>query len=164
MSSPFSLKTKRGTEETIEAIERTTDWAHRIDTKNDATEIDTDFIKELNQEEQRLRTQHKIKTTETAIDNFVFNEREETKAILCGNLDEKSNALRQLKEYINEEFGYVEPPQLNKENRVWLIAQEVQRQQERIEQYKQLPVSNAELSDLGQTPEHWQNEEYPIKP
>lgn len=162
MSSPYSRETKSGTEETIEALKRTTVWASRIDTKNDATKVDTDFVEQLNQEEQRLRNKHKIKTTELAVDNFVFNQIETTQKILCGDLDEKVSALRQLKNYINDEFGYVNPPKLSKEQLLWLTAREVQRQQDRIDEYSQSKVVSLDLSDQGETPELWQNKDYPI--
>jgi hypothetical protein len=160
MSSPFSLKTKRGTEETIEALNRTVYWASKIDTTNDATEVTTDFVEELNKEEERLRRKHKIKNTERAIDNFVFNQYEKVQKILCGDLDTKVSAIGELNSYINEEFGYVNPP--NKEELLWLTAQEVHRKKDRMEEYSEKPVSNIQLLEQGKTPELWKNEDYPI--
>lgn len=162
MSSPFSPKTKRGTEETIEALNRTVYWASKIDTKNDATKVTTDFVEELNKEEERLRTKHKIKNTERAVGNFVFNQYGKVQEILCGDLDTKVSALGDLSRYINEEFGYIRPPKLDKEELLWLTAREVQRKKDRVDEYSEKPVSNVRLLQEGKTPELWQNQDYPI--
>lgn len=164
MSSPFSPRTKRGTEETLEALSRTREWASRIDTKNDATNVSTDFVEELREEEERLREKYRIKTTEVAIDNFVFNQEDTVIQILCGNLDEKVSALGELDSYIDDEFGSERPIDLSKEELVWLVAQEVKYHQGRqhgIDEYDDEPLASMDLSSEGEQPSHW-GDEFPI--
>lgn len=160
MTSPYSHETKRGMEETIEAINRTASWASRIDTRNGATELDTGFIDKLTEEEERLRFEYKTKTTEIAVDNFVANERQAVQSILCGDLDEKVSELDKLSDYISEQFGYVQPLEFDKEELLWLVSTQVQRS--RVKDYNQPPVSNVNLDEQGTVPEPWENQEYPI--
>lgn len=160
MSSPFSLKTKRGTEETIEALRRTSVWASRIDTKNDATELNTSFIEKINKEEERLRTKYKIKNTEVATDNFVFNNTEEVLEILSDDLDKKYEGLEEFNEYISDQFGYVSKPSLSREELIWLVTQEVQDKKEYIDEYG--VFDDEFLLKLGSRPELWKGEEFPI--
>jgi len=158
MSSPFSRKTKRGTEETLEALSQTITWASRIDTKNDATEIDLDFVDELHEEEERLREVYRIKTTEVEIDNFVFNHIELVTDILCGNLDDQVDALNSCEEYIAEEFGSEKPLSLTKEELSWLVAREVEYHQNStngLEEYSESPIADVDLQNMGEKPSQW---------
>lgn len=161
MSSPFSPRTKRGTEETLEALSRTREWASRIDTKNDATNVNTDFVDDLREEEERLREKYRIKTTEVAIDNFVFNQEDTVIQILCGNLDEKVSALGELDSYIDDDFGSERPLDLSKEELVWLVAQEVKYHQESshgVDEYDEEPLASMNLSSEGERPSEWSDE------
>lgn len=162
MSSPFSLETKRGTEETIEALHRTAVWASRIDTTNDATEIDTSFVQELNEEEERLKRKYKIKNTERTTDNFVFNHCETVKQILCGDLDEKVSGLEEFRSHLSDEFGYVSPPSLTKEQLLWLLSRQVLTHRGRIDEYSNGEMDDIDLENQGERPDLWKNEEYPI--
>lgn len=148
MSSPFSRTTKRGLEETIEALDRTVEWASRIDTKNDADNLDTGFINDLEAEEKRLTKKCKIQTVEVATENFVVNNPDVVDDILYGDLTDKSAGMNEFKAYIDDQFGYVEPPSLNKENLLWLIAKE---------------SSHQDIPNSGKPPELWKDAEYPIE-
>lgn len=170
MSSPFEPGTKKGMEETIQAIKRTTVWAGRIDTKNDLSKADVDvdigsFISELNDAEDELRERYRIKTTEVSIDNFVFNQEDKVEDILCGDLDTRVAVLSDLDDYIADDFGYIRPLSLSKEEMLWLVAQEVQYHQEGtshgVDAYNEAPFTDLDLSSVGQRPELWA-EEYPI--
>jgi len=163
MSSPYPPNTNRGTEETLVSIDRTIQWASRIST-NDISEVDVDsFTDELREEEEKLRNKYKIKTTELAVDNFVFNKTKQVEEILCGNLDEKVEALSELEEYIAEDFGYEEPLSLSKEELTWLVAQELKRHlnSSTLDFYKGEPFESMNLDGEGQQPEEW-TEEYPM--
>lgn len=160
MSSPFSLETNRGTEETIEALHRASVWASRIDSKNDATELDTSFIEELNKEEDRLKSKYKIKNTEVATDNFVFNNTQEVLKILSDDLDKKYEGLERFNEYISDQFGYVSEPSLSKEELIWLVSKEVQHRREYVDEYD--VFDDEFLLELGSKPELWQGNEFPI--
>lgn len=163
MSSPFGPETKRGTEETLEAISRTRRWASRIDTKNDVPELDVnDFVAELEHQEEELRSKYKLKTTEVSIDNFVFNQEDTVIRILSGDLDEKVDAIETLQNYINDDFGRESPPDLSKEELMWLVAQEVSYH---IESAHGLEIYEEELDidldSVGSVPEKWE-EGFPI--
>lgn len=160
MSSPFSRETQKGTEETIEALKMASVWGSRIDTKNEATGIDAEFIDDLNEEENRLREKYKIKNTEVATDNFVFNNVDTVLKILSDDLDQKVSALHEFSEYVSNEFGYVSAPSLSKEEMIWLISEEVQKRKDYIEEYQDF--SDDKLRNLGNTPNLWDGEEYPI--
>lgn len=162
MSSPYSRETKRGTEESIEAMERARTWLSRIDTRNDATNLELGSIDDdLSSEIERLEKQQKISVTELAVDNFVFNNHERVEAVLTGDLDEKSNAIRDVKDSITEQFGRVTAPSLSKENVLWLVAQEVQSKHINgvTDYYDHL--SNLDFESMGKCPDMWGGE-YPI--
>lgn len=163
MSSPYPPNTNRGTEETLVSIDRTIRWASRLNT-NEISGVDVDsFTDKLQEEEERLREKYKIKTTERAVDNFVFNKTEQVEDILCGNLDEKVEALGELEEYIAEDFGYEEPLSLSKEELTWLVAQELKRHlnSSTLEYYRGEPFESMDLDSEGQQPEEW-TEAYPM--
>lgn len=164
MSSPFEPGTKGKTEESIQAIERTLQWASRIDTNNDLTSVDVEgFTTELRTELETLRRDYRIKTTERSIDNFVFNHEETVSEIMCGNLDAKVSAVRELESYISDEFGYEDPLDLSKENLLWLVAQQVKKHVTSSRgMYSGEPYESMDLDSEGERPEHWQDEEYPI--
>lgn len=159
MSSPYDARTKRGTEETLEAIDRAQRWISRIDTSNDATNLDAStFLDELSSEEDRLREKYRIKTTEVAVDNFVFNNESLVEDILCGDLDEKVAALDELESYINDDFGRENPYSLSKEELAWLVAQEVKSHVDSstgLDIYSEEPVRSVDLDDVGSQPDVW---------
>lgn len=171
MSSPYSPDTKRGTtEESIEAIARATEWMRRIDQRNNGLEVDRGdlnidgFVSELNETQKELRQYRKVKTTERAVENFVYNHENKVTDILCGTLDEKVAALSELDSSITDEFGYVSPPSLSKENLLWLVAREVeyhQHRQQGLADYSVSPVADCDLENCGGRPDQWE-EEYPI--
>lgn len=163
MSSPYPPKTNRGTEETLVSIDRTIQWASRI-SASDISGVDVDsFIDKLQEEEEQLRDRYKIKTTELAVDNFVFNKTEKVEEILCGNLDEKVEALSELKGYIAEDFGYEYPLSLSREELTWLVAQELKRHlnSSTSDYYEREPFESMNLDGEGQRPEEW-TEAYPM--
>ena len=160
MSSPFSPRTKKGTEETIEALSHSMKWLSLIDTHNDVTDIDIQsFDSQLQQKQKELIENHQVKTTEVAVDNFVFNHEGKVEQILCGGLDDKVSALNTLQNYINDDFGYVDAPSLNKENLLWLVAQEVLKKSESPYGLEDLSpeevIGIEELESLGTQPEMW---------
>lgn len=164
MSSPFSRETKRGTEESIEALYRAAVWLGRIDTKNDATEISVSkFADELDTERERITNKYQTKNTERVIDNYVFNHEEQVEMLVSGSLDEKVSVLSELKTKLADEFGYVSPPSLSKENLLWLVAQELQHRHlsnSRTDMYSSITESDVEM--LGEEPTEWKNTQYPI--
>lgn len=171
MSSPFEPGTKKGMEETIQAIRRATEWAGRIDTKNDLSKADVDvdvneFISEMNDAEDELRERHRIKTTELSIDNFVFNQEDKVEDILFGNLDTRVSVLNDLEDYIEDDFGYVRPLSLSKEEMIWLVAQEVKYHQEStshgVDAYLEEPFESLDCDSCGTRPDAWSGEEFPI--
>lgn len=163
MSSPYSLETKRGTEESIEAMEHARTWLSRIDTRNDATNLNLEDIdSQLSSEIERLEEYQRIKVTEVAIDNFVFNHEDEVERILTGDLDEKVSLLNSVHTNIKDEFGWVSPPSLSKENILWFIAQEVRnRHIEGVTDYYD-HLSDMDLTTVGDRPDRWEGESYPI--
>lgn len=166
MSSPFEPGTKRDSaEETLQAIERTTTWASRIDTRNEVEGVDVSaFVEELRAEKERIRGKYRIKTTEVAVDNFVFNKPDLVVDILVGNLDEKVDALGELEGYIADDFGYERPLSLSKEELVWLVAQEVKYHTGKsfgVDRYQEEPFTSMSLDDEGQRPEEWEEAEFP---
>jgi hypothetical protein len=164
MSSPYPPGTQRGTEETLQAISKTIEWASRIDTRNDADISLGTTLDELKQEENRLRNQYRVETTEIAIDNFVANNPELVENILFGGLDERVDALDQLAKYISNDFGAEKPLSLKKEELMWLVAQEVQsvKTNYTLDEYMQEPFSNEDLGSKGSKPEAWEDSSFPI--
>lgn len=164
MSSPYNPETKRGTEETLEAIARTKTWASRIDTSNDVNDVDiSGFINELKEEETKLREEYRVHTTEVAIDNFVFNQEETVKQILCGNLDDKVSAIKDLQSYIADDFGRESTLSLSKEELMWLVAKEVQyhvNSNHGLDAYDEEPFESMNLNSVGEIPDIW-SETYP---
>lgn len=157
MSSPYSRKTNKGTEEDIEAISRSITWMSRA---NRGSEVNIDIsetVSDLRDEEDRLRELHKKKSTEFAIDNFVFNEEEKVDKIFFGNLDEKVSSIRKVKSYIEENFGYVSSYSLSKEEVIWLVSREVQHRinSRGPDLYKKDRYKDLNLSDKGEKPDQW---------
>lgn len=160
MSSPFDPETKRGTEESLEAISRTVKWASRIDTTNDVTETDVStFIKELQNEREELLEKYQIKTTEVAIDNFVSNQEEKVISILTGDFEEKYEVLNELEEYIANYFGYVSPLSLDKKELLWLVAQEVKYHRGGsfgVDEYDE-ELNSVNIDSQGERPSVWED-------
>lgn len=165
MSSPFSPKTKRGTEETIEAIHQAITWLSRIDEKNHSLDSDIDtLMNDLRSDRENIETKYKIKTIEVALDNFVYNNIDTTKDILEGDLDSRVSAISELEEYIYKQFGYVNPIDLSMEEMIWLVSQELKHSQSRKYShngYDDIDLSETALQNMGERPETW-SEEYPI--
>lgn len=164
MSSPFRRETKRGTEESIEAMYRASVWLGRVDTTNDATDISvSEFANELDAERDRIKNLYQTKNTERVIDNYVFNNEDQVELVVSGSLDEKVSVLSELKSTLTDEFGYVSPPSLSKENLVWLVAQELQDRHlsdSRTDMYNS--ITESDVADIGEVPTEWENEQYPI--
>lgn len=164
MSSPYEPGTKGGTEETIQAISKTIEWASRIDTKNDTRNLDVDsFVAELSEEETRLRHEYRMKVTETEVANFVVNHEDKVGGILTGDLDVRVRELDNLETYISEAFGYLEPFSFSKEELLWLVAQGVMEQQESgfcPEVYESDDVLQLDLDEMGSRPEEWDDSKF----
>lgn len=154
MSSPFSRETKRGTEESIEAISRAQTWLHRIDTKNDATELNLDeFLEELHTEKERVKEEYIERRIQTSIENFVVNHPETVIEILTG--ENRRSGTSTVSQYISEDFGYVRMPELTEENIVWLVAQKVrnERKSSYTSEYESDVLDTVYLNDIGKQPE-----------
>ena len=156
MSSPFSLETNKGTEESIEAISRSLRWINRIDTRNEATNLDVKNItKDLQEEKTRLTEEYKHKTIMREIDNFVVNNPQRVQDALFAGLDARVDALNEIKSYVEEHFGYVEMPSLSKENISWLVADRVKKKQDGNfgpNEYESEPFASADLNGIGTEP------------
>lgn len=165
MSSPYQPETKRGTEETLEAIDRTAEWASRIDNSNDISGVNVgEFLEELYEEEDRIREKYRVKTMEISIDNFVFNQEEIVENILCGDLDKKVSAIRELQSYIENDFGRENPVSLSKEELMWIVAQEVKRNRKNNygrDFYDKSSFEEIDFDSVGSRPDTW-SEEFPI--
>lgn len=157
MSSPYSLKTKKGIEEDIEAISRAVTWMSRANRGSEVNIDISDTISDLNVEEECLRELHKKKSTEIAIDNFVFNKEEKVDDIFFGDLDEKVSAIKEVKSYIQENFGYISPYNLSKEEVIWLVSRELQYliDSRCPDLYKKDRYKNLNLNNKGEKPEQW---------
>jgi len=157
MSSPFSLETNKGTEESIEAISRSLRWIDRIDTKNEATNLDVKNITDdLQEEKTRLTEEYKHKTIMREIDNFVVNNPQRVEYALFAGLDARVDALNEIKSYVEKHFGYVEMPSLSKENISWLVADRVKKKQDGNfgpNEYENEPFASADLTSIGTKPE-----------
>jgi len=156
MSSPFSRETKKGTEESIEAISRSLRWINRIDTKNEATNLDIKNItNDLQEEKSRLTAEYKNRTIMREIDNFVVNNPQRVEDALFAGLDARVEALNEIKSYVEENFGYVEMPSLSKENIAWLVASKVNEKQGNFgpDEYKNDLFDSADLNDIGTKPD-----------
>lgn len=156
MSSPYSRKTKSG-EETIESIERAVSWMSRANRGSDMNIDISPVISDMNEEEERLREKYKKKTTEIAIDNLVFNKVDIVRDIFLGNLDEKVEAIKKTQSYINEDFGYVRPYNLSKEEIIWLVSEELKYiiDNRGPDEYNKDEFTNLNLDEYGEKPEHW---------
>lgn len=156
MSSPYSLKTKSG-EETIESIERAVSWMSRANRGSDMNIDISSVISDMNEEEERLREKYKKKTTEIAIDNLVFNKVDIVRDIFLGNLDEKVKAIKKTQSYINENFGYVRPYNLSKEEIIWLVSEELKYiiDNRGPDEYNKDEFTNLNLDEYGEKPDQW---------
>jgi hypothetical protein len=159
MSSPFLPETNRGTEETLEALDRTISWASRINTDEQGLEMDvSSFISQL---QNCVRERYIGQTIEREVDNFVFNNSDEVKRILTGNLDEKVESLKKLEEYLEDNFGYVTPPTFTKEELVWLVSQQLVSYSNPPSEYEEAFVEKIKQNSYGNCPERWEDEEFP---
>lgn len=157
MSSPYSRETKSG-EKTIESIKRAVSWMSRANRGNDMNIDISSVISDMNEEEERLREEYKKKTTEFAIDNLVFNEIDIVRDIFLGNIDEKVGAINKTQSYINEDFGYVRPYNLSKEEIIWLVAEELKYKIDSRyspDEYSKDEFTNLDLDEYGEKPEYW---------
>lgn len=158
MSSPFEPETKKGVEESLEAMRRTTTWAGRIDSHDVEGDIDiSGFISDLEEERERLLNHYRLSNTERAIDNFVVNQIDVVVDIFTGNLDTKVEKLKEVRDYVNNEFGYIRPFDLTRENYLWLLAQEVSKKVDRefIDEYTEEPFSSMDFDSVGEQPPQW---------
>lgn len=122
------------------------------------------FVDKLREERERLLNKYQMKTTEVAIDNFVFNHEGNIEAILCGDFEERYEMLGGLSNYISEEFGYVEPLSLDKKELLWLVAREVEYHRSSphgVDAYDEEPFDSVDLDSLGEWPVQWE-EGYPL--
>lgn len=156
MSSPFSVRTKRGTEESIEALERAATWLRRVDNNDVSGSLDksiSELIADLDDASADLTKEHRKHIVEREVENFVVNRQDEVLTIITGTLDERVSGLETVSEYISDEFGYIDMPQLSKDELLWLVAHEVIEQknsQYGPEDYDDLYAS--ELETLGTSP------------
>lgn len=162
MSSPFLPETNRGTEETLEALDRTISWASRINTDEQGLEMDvSSFISQLQNCEEDVREIYICQTIEREVDNFVFNNSDEVKRILTGNLDEKVECLENLEEYLEENFGYVAPPNFTKEELIWLVSQQLVSYSNPPSEYEEAFIEKVKQNSYGNCPERWEEEKFP---
>jgi hypothetical protein len=157
MSSPFSVETKRGTEESIEALGRASTWLRRVSGHDISGSLDdsiSEITTELDEAQEELIAQHQHDIVDREVDNFVVNYPDEVLTILNGDLDERVSGLEHVKEYISDDFGYVDMPSLTKENLLWLVAQKVvEKKNSRVgpEEYEEL--TGSEIETLGSEPD-----------